>query len=270
VDFALLKCSGDFAKDVDPIPLADRYPSDQSSVTTFGSPRCEWPSLQVLRLNRKEGQILSWKPEAIGGRSGSSIIDYTDEGPRVVGLLTWAGGGDTGGGTQHVTQSIANVGKYSASGFTAPDFFGAIGVTDDRVEGTDVTVPVFNFTETHYIPNLLVTGAYKLTLFNLTGKVNGATFKGFAKGEVLFLGASGSKRGLDDWEITFRFAASPNVAGLSLGSITGIAKEGWQYLWVRFIDDEDTTAKALIKRPVSAYVEQVYSYGDFSGLGIGV
>ena len=177
---------------------------------------------------------------------------------------------DTGGGTQHVTQSIANVGKYSASGFTAPDFFGAIGVTDDRVEGTDVTVPVFNFTETHYIPNLLVTGAYKLTLFNLTGKVNGATFKGFAKGEVLFLGASGSKRGLDDWEITFRFAASPNVAGLSLGSITGIAKEGWQYLWVRFIDDEDTTAKALIKRPVSAYVEQVYSYGDFSGLGIGI
>jgi hypothetical protein len=94
VDFALLKCNGSFAKDVDPIPLADRYPSNQSSVTTFGSPRCEWPSLQVLRLNRKEGQILSWKPEAIGGRSGSSLIDYTDEGPRVVGLLTWAGGGE--------------------------------------------------------------------------------------------------------------------------------------------------------------------------------
>ena len=94
VDFALLKCIAAFAKDVDPIPLADRYPSNQSSVTTFGCPRCEWPSLQVLRLNRKEGQILSWKPEAIGGRSGSSLIDYTDEGPRVVGLLTWAGGGE--------------------------------------------------------------------------------------------------------------------------------------------------------------------------------
>ena len=177
---------------------------------------------------------------------------------------------DTGGGTQHVTQSIANVGKYAATGFTAPDFMGAIGVTDDRVEGTDITVPVFNFTETHYIEKALVTGAYKLALFSLTGKVNGSGFKGFAKGEVLFLGASGSKRGLDDWEITFRFAASPNVAGLSLGSITGISKEGWQYLWVRFIDDEDPTAKALIKRPVSAYVEQVYSYGDFSNLGIGV
>jgi hypothetical protein len=177
---------------------------------------------------------------------------------------------DTGGGTQHISQSIANVGKYSAAGFSAPEFFGAIGVTDDRVEGTDITVPVFNFTETHYIDKTLVTGAYKLALFNLTGKVNGSGFKGFAKGEVLFLGASGSKRGLDDWEITFRFAASPNVAGLSLGSIGGIAKEGWQYLWVRFIDDEDPTAKALIKRPVAAYVEQVYPYGNFANLGIGV
>jgi hypothetical protein len=162
------------------------------------------------------------------------------------------------------------VGKYAAAGFSAPDFFGAIGVTDDRVEGTDITVPVFNFTETHYIEKALVTGAYKLALFNLTGKVNGSGFKGFAKGEVLFLGASGSKRGLDDWEITFRFAASPNVAGISLGDIAGVSKEGWQYLWVRFIDDEDATAKALIKRPVAAYVEQVYPYGDFSNLGIGV
>jgi hypothetical protein len=177
---------------------------------------------------------------------------------------------DTGGGTQHITQGLANVQRVAAPGFMAPNFYGAIGVTDDRVEGTDITVPVFNFTETHYILNELVTPAYKLALFNLTGKVNGGGFKGFAKGEVLFLGASGSKRGLEDWEITFRFAASPNVASLSLGSITGISKEGWHYLWLRFMDDEDATAKALIKRPIAAYVEQVYPYGDFSGLGIGV
>jgi hypothetical protein len=99
--------------------------------------------------------------------------------------------------------------------------------------------------------------------------VNGSGFKGFAKGELLFLGASGSKRGKDDWEITYRFAASPNAAGLTLGDITGINKEGWHYLWVRFADDEDTTAKALIKKPVAAYVEQVYQYGDFSLLGLG-
>jgi hypothetical protein len=177
---------------------------------------------------------------------------------------------DTGGGSQHVTQSYVNVQRAAAPGYFAPNYFGAIGVTDDRVEGTDITVPVFNFTETHYILDELVTPAYKLALFNLTGKVNGGAFKGFAKGEVLFLGASGAKRGLEDWEITFRFAGSPNVTGLSLGNISGINKEGWHYLWLRFIDDEDATAKALIKRPVAAYVERVYPYGDFAALGIGV
>ena len=94
VDFALLKCNAEFAKDVRPIPLADRYPTKGAMVSTYGCPRCEWPSLQVLSLNRSEGQILTWKPEAIGGRSGSSVIDYTDVGPRVVGLLTWGGGGE--------------------------------------------------------------------------------------------------------------------------------------------------------------------------------
>ncbi|XZE35797.1 trypsin-like serine peptidase [Pirellulaceae bacterium SH501] len=94
VDFALLKCNSEFAKDVRPIPLADRYPTKGAMVSTYGCPRCEWPSLQVLSLNRSEGQILTWKPEAIGGRSGSSVIDYTDVGPRVVGLLTWGGGGE--------------------------------------------------------------------------------------------------------------------------------------------------------------------------------
>ena len=176
---------------------------------------------------------------------------------------------DTGGGTQHVAQSLATVGSYAAPGETAPNFRGAIGVNEDQIAGTDITVPVYNFSETHFVSNLLVTPQYKLNLFQLTGKVNGGPFKQFAKGEVLFLGASGSRRGTDDWEIAFRFAASPNVAGLSLGAIAGINKEGWHYLWVRFADEEDNAARALIKKPVSAYVEQVYQYGDFSLLGLG-
>lgn len=176
---------------------------------------------------------------------------------------------DTGGGTQHITQSLQTVGRYAPPGKTAPNFQGAIGVTHDNVEGVDITVPVYNFSETHYIPTALVTLAYKAALFYLTGKVNDAPFRGFAPGEVLFLGASGSKRGQDDWEITFRFAASPNVTNLTIGNITGINKKGWEYLWVRYADDEDTAAKVLVKKPIAAYVEQVYQYGDFSGLGIG-
>ena len=112
-----------------------------------------------------------------------------------------------------------------------------------------------------------MTPGYKTTLFVLTGRVNAGVFKGFAAGEVLFLGASGSQRGQDDWEITFRFAASPNVSGLAVGPITGITKRGWEYLWVRYADAEDQ--HVLVKQPIAAYVEKVYPDGDFSGLGIG-
>jgi len=175
---------------------------------------------------------------------------------------------DTGGGTTHITQSKQTVASYAPSGNTPPDFKGAIGVNNDSVEGTDITIPVYNFKETHYIPIALVIPAYKATLFYLTGKVNGAPFKGFAPGEVLFLGASGSQRGTEDWEITFSFAASPNATGLTVGDITGIDKKGWEYLWVRYQDAEDEDV--LVKQPAAVYVEKVYEYGDFSLLGIGI
>ncbi|MCC6427321.1 MAG: hypothetical protein IT435_10935 [Phycisphaerales bacterium] len=178
---------------------------------------------------------------------------------------------DTGGGSQHITQSMDTVSSHAASGTTAPDFQGAIGVTADGVEGVDITVPVYQFSETHYFADAAVTGAYKGTLFSLTGKVNSGAFKGFQPGEVLFLGATGSKRGTDpddDWEITFRFAASPNATGISIGSINGISKKGWEYLWVRYADQEDTGSHAIVKRPVAAYVERVYDEGNFTGLGI--
>jgi hypothetical protein len=52
-----------------------------------------------------------------------------------------------------------------------------------------------------------------------------------------------------------------------VGSITGIAKSGWDYLWVRYADAEDQ--KVLVKQPIAVYVERVYESGNFAGLGIG-
>ena len=98
---------------------------------------------------------------------------------------------------------------YARPGTIAGNFMGAIGVSGDGVDGADITVPVYNFSEVHYKSRSFVDDSYKSTLFELTGTVNSRKFRMFATGEVLFLGASGTKRGGDDWELTYRFAASP-------------------------------------------------------------
>jgi hypothetical protein len=177
---------------------------------------------------------------------------------------------DTTGGTSKITQSLATIASYAPPGFVAPDFRGAIGVGDDRVEGVDITIPAFAFTETHSFNDAFILGGYKSVLFNMTGRTNNAPFKGLATGEALFLGATGSKRGDEKWSINFRFAGSPNETGLTVGDITGVAKGGWQYLWVRYADFVDSFAFSLVKRPVACYVEQVYKPGDYSSLLIGV
>jgi len=182
---------------------------------------------------------------------------------------------DTGGGTQHITQSISTTEKYAQGGSVfAPSYKGAIGVSgtpgDYNVEGTDIASPVYTFSETHVLTDDAVTAAYKRILFSLTGKTNDALFKGLLAGECLFLGASGSKRGDTNWEITFNFAGSPNRTLIVIGDITVPAKLGWEYLWVLYADKEDAAAvpKKIVQQPISAYVEQVYYDGDFDLLGI--
>ncbi len=128
-------------------------------------------------------------------------------------------------------------------------------------------MPTFNWSETFYLPVATVTPTYIQKVMALTGKTNAGAFRSFAIGEVLFLGASGSRRGAEDWAITFKFAASRNATGLTIGGITGVAKGGWEYLWVMYADAEDSGH--LVKQPVGVYVERVYDSGNYADLGIG-
>jgi len=233
--------------------LAQAAVEDESPETYEQLPRQEI-SLERVGVEHWETTVRYARAQASLPQTGQSVFSF-----------------DTGGGTQHITQARQTISRTGAPGTTAPDFQGAIGVTADGVEGVDIVVPVYQFAETHYVSDATVTAGYKATLFGLTGKVNSDAFKGFQPGEVLFLGASGSRRGTgpqDDWEITFRFAASPNVTGLSVGPITGINKKGWEYLWVRYADAEDVATNAIVKRPIAAYVERVYDEGGFAALGI--
>ena len=177
---------------------------------------------------------------------------------------------DTSGATVHITQSKST--KVYPS--TAPVYSGAIGVDNDgNINGVDITVPTLNFTETHVLKHTKVSTRYKQLVAYLTGKVNDRAFRGFDPGEVLFLGATGSRTGTekeDPWEVTFRFAVSQNTKNLQIGTINIPTKKGWEYMWVRYDDTISDDKKSLVKTPSAVYIEKVYDEDDFGKLGLGM
>lgn len=215
---------------------------------------------------------------------------------------------DTAGGTQHITQGLPVFTNETLSGFdverrypatgpnAAPNLSGAIGVDGDRVQGVDVVVPSFQWTETYDVPSSYVTETYIRSLAKITGTVNNARFRGFPPGEVLFVGSTGSQewdseKGDGPWQLSFKFVQNPNAGPafpgaapetlpvgvaansdtlppLTVGGITGIRKEGHEYLWVRY--DTAVDSSVLIKSPRAVYVNAVYRKESFSQLGIGV
>jgi hypothetical protein len=175
---------------------------------------------------------------------------------------------DTTGGTQHLTQAFAE----SRFGSGAPDQKKAIGVDSNGVNGVDIVVPQLQWQESYDVPNSYVTDAYIRGVSGITGTTNNASFRGFEAGEVLFVGCSGSQEWDDDkgrgpWSLSFRFVASKNVTGETIGDISGVSKKGHEYLWVRYEDAVDSNV--LLKKPKAVYVNKVYRESSFSALGIG-
>jgi hypothetical protein len=174
----------------------------------------------------------------------------------------------------NVKTSKATSNTYSTMDGGAPDHEGSINVgSDGAVGGVDADFPTYTWTETHIVPDSTVTNTYKGAIYAVANSpVCNASFKGFAAGEVKFMGMEGSQRGKGgDWELNFKFAASPNTTSLTIGSITGIVKKGWEYVWAGYEESVDTLGsdKARAVKVRDVYVERLYDTSDFSTLGIG-
>lgn len=188
---------------------------------------------------------------------------------------------EIGGGTHHITEALQQTRYSPAAGGDAPAMQCRVNVTRDTdgghtINGIDIDAPTYAWSETHYLPIGAVTPAYKAILYGVaSAPVNNATWRGFAAGEVKFKGASGQQRGEEDWAVTFKFEASQNVTGLSIYNVagaakfTGIAKKGWEYLWILYDEVVDGAAKCLAPEPLGVYVAQVYGTSNFALLGIG-
>lgn len=174
----------------------------------------------------------------------------------------------TGGGTQHVTQSLETVASVARAGTAPPDYGGAIGVneSDGSVAGVGIGVGALRVTKTlPEVPAERVTTAYlkKLTVYSYT--VNSDSFLGFEPGEVLFEGATLTRRSEKSWEIGYNFAMLPNAADIDVGGILVPQKRGWDYMWSRYVERKEEN-KTVAKRPAAVYVERVYPYKDLNEL----
>jgi hypothetical protein len=191
---------------------------------------------------------------------------------------------NTAGGNQHITVARSHVQTYNnSSGAITGPFDGLLNVDDDtrNVNGLDIPTAAFAFQITQYVLPTLVTDDYVQSLYTLTDCVNANSFSididgvsmTFPAGEVQFQGATGAKRGYGDFEITMNFAANPNQSNLTVGSgsgaVTGVVKNGWDYLWVSYLKQKDTANKVLA--PVINYVmvDRVFDYENFTGLVLG-
>lgn len=186
----------------------------------------------------------------------------------------------TTGQTENVQLALSQTKTSLVTSLAAPDFGNNINVDGDNTpQGVDIVVPKFEWSETHYIANSVIPGsgnAWLALIHNATGKTNLATFRGFAAGAVLFMGANGAKRPeQDDWEVTFSFVASPGVtltlprydqAGAADGTVN-VTKGGHEYVWFYNRRREDETAAATVTRAEAVYVATVYGSIAFTGAG---
>ena len=165
----------------------------------------------------------------------------------------------TTGGTFHITHSREHVQSYVASG-TAPDHKQAINVRkngdDLDIDGTDIIIPALKLSYTFNHPLGVVNENHARNLASITGCVNSTTFRGFAAGEVLFLGADGSDGSNSEAEVTCHFAAESNLQSLVIGAITGISKDGHDLLWVESKKTVDS-GKPVVQ-PLAVHIERVY------------
>jgi hypothetical protein len=220
--------------------------------------------------------VESYSITFLGDNAWQVTINYEKTGaePDTPDPLRRARSFDTTGSTQHITQALYETPFPSG----APFQYNAIGVDSNGVNGVDIVSPQLQWQEQYDVPNAYINATYVRGLAGMTGTTNIASFRGFAAGEVLFLGCSGSQewddqKGKGPWSLSYRFVASPNagsgqsVPAITIGSISGITKKGHDYLWVRYEDAVD--ASTLLKKPKHVYVDRVYRESDFSQLGIG-
>lgn len=222
---------------------------------------------KTLKLKRLES-VGAWEAEL--QYADPDKTDKPKQMPRAVGEATWSF--DATGATQRVFEAFSQ----TAYGTGAPDADNQINIRDGKVEGVDIIIPSLTITINQKFEGGSLTLSWAKAVADMVGTTNDATFiDEFDAGEMLFLGAQGTQpvaynddgsTAFGPRDVTFNFAYSKNRTGLSFGAITGVAKNGHQYVWFAYevVENADSLKGGL----VGVYVATVYEESDFDTLGI--
>ncbi len=282
----------DLTPPADTDPLGPSYSFDitaqQIHVTQSRGTRYRWGNVpaaargQHLRVDGTDNRLVG----PVAPDTGVPAVGDIGKKLVVVGQNNWVGGVYTitnatasgGGGFLGQWTLAASPGPVNTAGgwWTlwdgtsaggAADYKQAIGVTTDRVEGTDIYYPHFEFgIECQTYPFTL---AQMERIASLCGKTNKTTFRGFDAGRVLYLGASG-RCGPDlVWTLSHKFAVGETLVAVPVSPEIILPYKGaWEYLWCVY--KPGAVGSQVAQVPAAAYVERVYDPAVFALPGLGV
>lgn len=243
---------------------------------TLGSPPSLAIGTRTLVLKNLDGEeVITWyngSATLSGWRVTATFGTFQLKEPLQEGESSFAF--EIGTAPQRVVVPLGTQSVYKRGADTAPTpniiLIGDQGVPDQEPGGVEIYEPVHTESETHIVAASAVDADYKAAVKGIVGKVNDDSFKGHDAGECLLTAVSGQQRGSADWELSFRWSVRENQTGLSIAGITGIDKEGWQYLWPRYYLARDENGAPILTRQIRyIVVATVFRTADYSGLGIG-
>jgi len=198
---------------------------------------------------------------------------------------------EIGGKNQKLMYGLDETG-YVTAPIVKSSFNKALNVDENNTpQGVDVQVPEARFAVTQIFAPSSITDTYvKQVASVLNNPINDNDFyfyNAISKqvvfhantGELKIEAAAGRQRSQDKFEMTFRFAYSPNCDGvtqpmITVGTgataITGIIKGGWQYLWIASDVKPDSDSQRTVPIPTQAIVNTIQATSDFTVLGIGL
>ena len=216
----------------------------------------------VERINAQ-----NWKVNAeykyTGGASVSS--DNDDEREEKVSI-------EFGVSTATRTVSLGRVESYG----DIPTYGGLIDVQESgdgtmEPRGISVYIPTGTMTITHWFKKSQWTTRLRNKIAYRRCRYNGDTFRGFAHGELLFVGETVSYSDNDPYvEVQFKFLISENSNDIEVGNFSGISKRGWHGMWCKYAKNIRTVGgkKYQVIEPKGVAIEKIYKAADFTEMGL--